>query len=201
MFKYESFMQTLQTQRLLLRALTPEVYEDVFSTYSDEGLMQFFGCKSATELEEERKKKSEGLSMYRKTFLIFQLIEKESKKVVGWCGYHTWYFTHFRAEIGYMLFDDLNKGKGFMKEALPAVLNYGFQVMGLKRVEAFLSLENIPSLKLVTTLGFKQEGTLRDHYLKDGKLEDSTVFSLLIREYEEQPWKREVTYQNAAGVK
>ena len=90
---------------------------------------------------------------------------------------------------------------GYMKEALPAVLDYGFRVMGLKRVEAFLSLENTPSLKLVRSLGFKEEGTLRDHYFKDGKLEDSTVFSLLLNEYEMQLWKQEVNFELSYGIK
>ena len=194
-------MQIIKTKRLLLRALTPEIYEEVFSTFSEEGLMQFFGCRDANELDEERKKYNEGLSMYRKSFLVFQLIEKETNQIIGWCGFHTWYLPHFRAEVGYVLSDESKRGKGYMKEALPAVLDYGFNVMGLKRVEAFLSLENTPSLKLVTSLGFKEEGTLRDHYFKDGRLEDSTVFSLLLNEYELQPWKQLVSLDINSTIK
>ena len=191
-FKNKVCMQILKTDRLLLRALTPEIYKEVFSTYNDDELMRFFGCRSVAELDEERKKNEAGLSMFRKSLLIFQLIEKESGEVIGWCGYHTWYLPHFRAEIGYSLSDESKKRKGYMKEALPVVLDYGFRVMGMKRVEAFLSLENLPSLRLVSSLGFKQEGTLRDHYFTNGKQEDSTVFSLLLSEYEDQNWKQEV---------
>ncbi len=35
-----------------------------------------------------------------------QLIDKKTNKVIGWCGFHTWYTDHNRAEIGYGLFDD-----------------------------------------------------------------------------------------------
>jgi len=196
----KSCMQILKTKRLWLRALTPEVYEEVFSTYSEEELFKFFGCRTSAELDEEKKRNIQGLSMYRKSFLSFQLVEKESANVIGTCGYHTWYLPHFRAEIGYALNDEEKKGRGYMKEALMAVLDYGFRVMGLKRVEAFLNLENIPSLKLVTSLGFREEGTLRQHYFKDGKLEDSTVCSLLINEYEAQPWKQEVDFEVDASL-
>ena len=96
-FKNKVCMQILKTDRLLLRALTPEIYKEVFSTYNDDELMRFFGCRSVAELDEERKKNEAGLSMFRKSLLIFQLIEKESGEVIGWCGNHTWYLPHFRA--------------------------------------------------------------------------------------------------------
>lgn len=177
-------MELLQTPRLLLRKLTHEVYQQVFTSYTGEELKTFFGCRSNEELEEERKKYTDGLSMYRKACLVFQLLEKETNEVIGWCGYHTWYLPHYRAELGYELNDDSKKGKGYMKEALAAILDYGFTTMGLKRVEAFLDLENIPSLRLIQYFGFTQEGTLREHYFTNGRFEDSTVFSLLHKEYQ-----------------
>lgn len=175
--------KTMETDRLILRALTPEVYQQVFTSYNDGELRQFFGCSTDEDLAEERRKYEDGLRMYKKSFLVFQLMEKASGKVIGWCGYHTWYLPHYRAEIGYMLTDEAAKGRGYMKEALRAVLAYGFTDMGLKRVEAFIGPGNVPSLKLVKALGFTEEGTLREHYFKNGALEDSVVFSLLAREF------------------
>ena len=177
----------IQTPRLILRTLTPEVYEYVFTRYSKPELMEFFGCATEREYEEEYKKFNDGLSMYRKSLLIFQLIEKESNKVIGWCGYHTWYLNHDRAEIGYAILDESKKQKGFMKEALKEVINYGFIKMGLKRIEALLAPDNNPSLKLVTAFGFQKEGVLREHYLTKGRYEDSVMFSLLEREFQTTP--------------
>ncbi len=173
----------LETERLILRRLTPEVYKYVFSNYDNRQLIDFFGCISEEELEEERKKNEQGLSMYRKSVLIFQLVEKSSGKVIGWCGYHTWYETHYRAEIGYQISSDSGKRKGYMSEALPAVLDYGFRSMNLKRIEAMVSPSNEASLKLLSGQGFVKEGLMREHYFINGKFEDSFVFSLLEREY------------------
>jgi len=47
--------------------------------------------------------------------------------VIGWCGFHTWYTDHHRAEIGYGIYKDEFKKQGFMTEALEAVLEYGFE--------------------------------------------------------------------------
>ena len=118
-----------------------------------------------------------------KSFLYFHLLEKHTNSVIGWCGYHTWFTQHRRAEIGYVLNDDSNKGKGYMKEALPAVLKYGFEKMDLHRIEALVAPGNIPSLKLLQHTGFTHEGLLRQHYMKNSLLEDSAIFSLLCHEY------------------
>ena len=101
--------ETLQTSRLILRALTPELYKQIFAEYTRPEIMEFFGCTTEKEYQEELKKYQQGLSMYLKSLLLFQLIEKQSRKVIGWCGYHTWYINHNRAEIGYMLTNEESK--------------------------------------------------------------------------------------------
>jgi [ribosomal protein S5]-alanine N-acetyltransferase len=174
---------TIPTQRLLLREMNPEVYRHVFTTYTDEQMMNFFGFKNAAELEIKKQQYNGGLSMFNKTFLYFQLLKKDSGEFIGWCGYHTWYIQHFRSEIGYGLTNEQERAKGYMKEAFPQIIRYGFEKMNLHRIEAFIGPSNIPSLKLVQGSGFKQEGVLREHYYKDGKPEDSVVFSLLRDEY------------------
>jgi [ribosomal protein S5]-alanine N-acetyltransferase len=170
---------TLFTERLLLRLLNPEIYKEVMSTFGDDAIMQYFGLTTTEELQQEKQRFSEGMTMAGRSFLYFHLIEKKSLVVMGWCGYHTWFTRHRRAEIGYVLNEDRYKGKGYMREALPVVLSYGFEKMNLHRIEAIVAPGNEPSIKLVKRLGFTEEGLLREHYMKNNKLEDSIMFSLL----------------------
>lgn len=172
-------LTVLNTERLSLRKITPEVYDYIYNTLSEEEQLRFLSLVSLEELKKEQEKHKKGLATYNKTFVYFHLIDKETELVIGWCGYHTWYIDHNRAEIGYELIDDTYKNKGFMTEALQLIIAYGFDQMSLNRIEAFISLENIPSFKLLTKFGFMQEGLLKNHYLKDGAYEDSAVFSLL----------------------
>lgn len=174
---------TLTTERLLLRTVTPEVYQEVFTNYSIEEAMAFFGCANKTELLQEQQKYEGGLTTYRISFLAFIIVEKSSGRAIGKCGYHVWQKEHARAEVGYGLFAERDKNKGYMKEALGRVLRFGFNDMQLNRIEAFVSPGNEPSLKLVKGFGFTEEGLLREHYCKNGQPEDSLVFSLLKREY------------------
>ena len=174
--------ETLPTERMYLRKVTAEVYRYVFENYDEAALQAFFGNITAAELARERSKNLQGLEMFGKSFLGFQLLARDTGKVLGSCGFHTWYVEHQRAEIGYALLEEGSKGKGLMTEALRVILPYGFEQMGLHRIEAFLSLENTPSLRLVQKFGFQQEGILREHYYKNGRIEDSAVFGLLRHE-------------------
>ena len=178
--------ETIHTPRLLLRKITPEVYRFVFTHYTEEELQRFFGFHTEEDRLKEHERFEKGVSTFNKSFAMFQLLDNISGKVIGSCGYHTWYLEHRRAEVGYALTNDEFKQKGLMKEALGAVLQYGFNVMNLHRVEAFVAPENEPSLKLVRHFAFTQEGHLREHYFKNGVVEDSIVFSLLQSEYRQQ---------------
>ncbi len=177
--------QELHTKRLLLRKVTPEVHAYVIENYSTEEAISFFGHSDSEGLETEQKRYKSGLETFNRSILYFQLIDKETKNVIGWCGYHTWYKDHARAEIGYGLNEEQYKLKGLMTEAMQVVLRFGFEEMQLHRVEAFISPKNIASLKLAQKFGFTAEGCLREHYLKDGIHEDSAVFGLLRKEWAE----------------
>lgn len=173
----------LLTPRLTLRIVTPQGYNHALENLSDTELMAFFGTDEAG-IAKERFRYNGGLVTFNRSFISFYIIENESSKVIGWCGFHTWYTEHNRAEIGYFLNDDCHKHKGYMSEVLPVVLRYGFEQMNLHRVEALLADYNTASKRLLIKSGFVYEGCLRQHYYVDGVPEDSVIYSLLKDEFE-----------------
>ncbi len=70
-----------------------------------------------------------------------------------------------------------------MTEALKPIIAYGFGEMNLHRIEALTATYNVPSQKLLENNDFVKEGLLREHYMVDGKAENSVIFSLLKSEY------------------
>lgn len=172
------------TERLVLRKITPEVYNFVFSNYSELEQMLFLGLKTKEELTREKIKLEKGLATYNKRFLYFLLLSKESNKIIGWAGYHTWYLDHNRAEIGYGLYFEEYKRKGLMKEALDFIIPYGFDNMNLNRIEAFIGEENDASLKLIAKFNFSKEGVLKEHYLNKNIYEDSVIFGLIKKDFQ-----------------
>lgn len=176
-------LEFLETPRMKLRILTPDVYDCVFNHYSDQEIMHFFGLENEQLIQEEKRKYNLGIATYNKTFVNFQLIDKLTETLIGACGFHTYYIEHSRAEIGYHLFFDHYKNRGLMTEALLKIIHYGFDVMKLNRIEAFVSPHNEASIKLLKKFNFVDEGLMRKHYCKNNIMEDSLVCSLLRSEY------------------
>jgi ribosomal-protein-alanine N-acetyltransferase len=88
------------------------------------------------------------------------------------------------AEISYHL-AEAHQGRGIGTEAVTQLVNYVFDQTDLVRLFALISVENRASRKLVEKLGFVHEGTLRSHFVINGKRVDQCVYGLL-----EKEWKR-----------
>lgn len=181
MFIFHSHL--ISTPNFLLREINPELVSKIVSSCKDHEIMEYLNIETLDLLGVEKEKLRKGISSYHFTFLYFQIIEKKSNTIIGWCGYHTWIPKHQKAEIGYVLNDKKNWGKGIMKEVLPFVLNFGFKEMNLHRIEAMTARENLVSKKLLLNNGFIYEGLLRKNYLKNQVFEDSEMYSLLAGEY------------------
>lgn len=98
--------------------------------------------------------------------------------LIGTIGYWRILKDHYRAEIGYMI-QPSQQGKGLMKEAIEAVLKYGFQDMKLHSVEANVNPGNLPSINLLEKCGFVKEAHFRENYYYKGLFLDSAVYSLI----------------------
>lgn len=174
--------ETIQTERLLIKKLDSQIMNEIFELNNDDEIKKILGV---TDEEFIRQKKiyQKGYESYNQKMLNFQIVEKESDTIIGNCGFHSWNPQHHRAEVGYALNSDEFKNKGFMKEALQKVIEYGFQELDLNRIEALIDENNTPSKKLLEYFGFTKEGVVRGHYLVDGVFEDSVLYSLLKSEY------------------
>ncbi len=171
------------TPRTLLRVVTPEILEEVFTQFPIEQQTAFFGVDSEEGFKQEKERYKKGLTTFNKSFRYFYLLNRADNRRIGWCGFHTWYLDHNRAEIGYAITDDRYKGQGIMTEAFREVIRHGFSAMNLNRIEAFISPENTASIKLVAGMKFIREGHMRQHFVKNGIAEDSLIFSLLKDEF------------------
>lgn len=175
--------ETLSTDRLILKKLTPESFSYIFANHSKEEIKKLLGLTTDDDFIREQKKAEGGYKTYDRSIAHFKLILKESNDVIGGAGFHNWYALHRRAELGYMLYKDEHKRKGYMEEALRAILDYGFYNMELNRVEANIGPKNEASLNLIKKFGFSQEGYLKQHFMYEGEVQDTLVFALLKEEY------------------
>lgn len=103
---------------------------------------------------------------------------KGERDIIGSIGFHNWDKGHDKAKMGYDLRPE-HWGKGIMREALERTVRFGFEEMGLNRIEVSVLATNPRSMALVSRLGFVREGVLRDFSKIDGVYTDEHVFSLL----------------------
>jgi len=172
----------IETERLVLRLDTPETIRYVFEHYTMPEQIAYLGLDEASYPAQREKYK---ISLQRQMPMhVFYLLDKDDRQVIGFCGYFRYYPEHARAEIGYALNDDKHKRKGIMHEAIQPVIQYGFEQMGLNRLEAMVTPTNVASRRLLEKNHFVYEGVLRSHYYTGTEYDDSASYSILRKEYE-----------------
>ena len=85
---------------------------------------------------------------------------------------------HKTASLTFVLLPKFHK-QGYMFNALSQCISLLFTNHSIFRIEAQVYTQNIPSIKLLESLGFVNEGTLRKNFMINGKLEDSYMFAKL----------------------
>ena len=83
-----------------------------------------------------------------------------------------------QAEIGYWLGREY-WGQGFCTEAVIAVIDHGFETLGLHRIFAQHIARNNASARVLEKAGFSKEGILRQHARKWGVFEDVICYGML----------------------
>jgi RimJ/RimL family protein N-acetyltransferase len=83
-----------------------------------------------------------------------------------------------RAELGYWTGVPY-WGQGYMTEAVRAVIAFGFDTLGLHRIQATAYPRNVGSWRVMEKAGMTYEGTLREFYVKNGVPEDARMYAVL----------------------
>ena len=85
------------------------------------------------------------------------LMDKTTKNKLGTCGYHVWNPDQKEVEIGFELMEQYT-GKGYMQEAVEAIIEFARQKMKVDRINAIVSINNINCIKLLEKLRFIKGG-------------------------------------------
>ena len=82
------------------------------------------------------------------------------------------------ASLGYWVGEPFAR-QGYMTATLPLAIDFGFERLGLHRLEAACLPSNIPSRSLLARAGFHQEGCAREYLCIAGKWQDHVLFAIL----------------------
>ena len=146
--------------------ITPNIYQSVFDDEYFEQIkneLENFGFEVFTETQR-------------------YMILKEENKMIGTLELHT-YVRGYKAELGYSINPNY-QGKGYATEASIEAIVWGFEELGLSRIECTTYTYNIPSQKVCKKLGFTYEGVRKKGYqLYDGSLHDIKCYAITDDEY------------------
>ncbi|WP_299220711.1 GNAT family N-acetyltransferase [uncultured Aquimarina sp.] len=172
-------MLTLKGEHIYLRALEPEDLDFVYLIENDERIWEM----STTQTPYSR-------------FLIKQYLENahqdiyEAKQLrlvicsydeatLGLIDLFDFNPTHNRAGVGILIAEQVHRGKGYGKEALTLIKNYGKTHLRLHQLYANIAEDNLASIKLFEKEGFKKIGTKNEWNLVDGVYKDELLYQLI----------------------
>ena len=168
---------TLHTDRLILREITPEDAQSIFSYFSNDTVTQHYGMKTFERIEEAERLVVAFATSYKEKRGIRWAIERKSQQgLIGTIGFNLWSSAHRRAEVGYELHPDFWR-KGYSLEALKAVVEFGFKELQLTRIGAVVYIENEASNQLLHKFGFEKEGILKQYMVQNNKAHDVNIYA------------------------
>ncbi|HUQ34543.1 MAG TPA: GNAT family N-acetyltransferase [Pyrinomonadaceae bacterium] len=141
----------VETERLRLRAFTPEDLNDLHLIFGDPQVMKYISGgtpRSREETEIGMGRTIEGWQ--RRGFGFWAVTSKDDDKLIGYCGLILLENTT-EIEVAYG-FKRSQWGKGFATEAARACLRFGFEELKLERIVAVVNHGNVASQRVLEKL-------------------------------------------------
>jgi len=177
-------LPTIPTKRLRLRWLVPDDVPTLAAIFCDPEVCRFWSHAALPDVAAARALYDEIVSSFAaRTLFQWGIAERGTNAVVGTCTLAALSSEHRRAELGFAL-ARASWGRGYIAEALPALVSFAFETLDLNRLEADVDPRNQRSIRALERLGFEREGHLRERYYVNGERQDAVLYGLLRREWE-----------------
>ncbi len=151
--------------------------------YNDVAFMRHYDVVSAIPKNIEDVK--EILSDIRKcnTAYIFAVKSFEHQELIGVTGFENICWNNGTALIYIGVGKEKHRGRGYAKEALKLIMEFGFEELNFHRIYLTVLEYNEPAIKLYEKLGFTREGTYREFIHRDGRRYDMYLYGILRPEW------------------
>ncbi|MEP6569731.1 MAG: GNAT family N-acetyltransferase [Acidobacteriota bacterium] len=154
-------MTILETDRLVLRRLSFDDAEFILELLNQPSFLRYIGDKEVRNTEDAVRYIETGpqASYERFGFGLYLVQLKESELPIGMCGLLK-RDTLPDVDIGFAFLPDY-WSQGYAFEAAAAVMTYGRETLGLRRIVAITSVDNAASIKLLEKIGLRFERLIK----------------------------------------
>lgn len=173
----------ISTPRVVLRWISEDDIDSLYEIFSNHHVMRYWSSgplpdrQAAADLQREIAEGNENETMFK-----WGLALRDSNTIIGTTTLFNLNLDNGRAELGYAM-SHAHWGKGYMNEALNALVSHAFEAMDLRRLEADVDPRNAASIRVLEKLGFQREGFLRERWHVNGEIQDAFFYGLLRREW------------------
>ena len=173
----------LKSKNIFLRPLSKEDGFDNYASWlNDQKTTLFMGSgrfpatiRGLKEYIDSYNKSKDGM--------LLGIFLKKSSRHVGNITLHQISWKDRHAEIGILIGDKKSRGKGYATEAVRLVADHAFNKLNLRKLYTGTVKGNEASKRAFEKVGFRIEGTLREHFYLNGKYLDCYRMGLLRSEY------------------
>lgn len=174
-----------ETERLTLKILKQDSADDVldfymnnkeiFEKYEPDRPQNFYTRNYQATLLNYEYNLSLKLAAYR--FWVFE--KKSPERIIGTISFHNITRSIYQScQLGYK-FDQRYWRRGYARESIQRAISVTFDEMKLRRIEAVVLPSNTPSIRLLESLGFKNEGICHSYIFLHGSWADHLRYSII----------------------
>jgi [ribosomal protein S5]-alanine N-acetyltransferase len=140
----------LTTERLTLRQLVINDDQEIFTLRSDNEINKYLDRDKSNTIDDARNFINK---ITKNDSLYWAITLSDKNKLVGTICLFGFSDESYKCEIGYELLTTF-QGQGIMKEAVEKVIEYAFNTINVKKIEASLHRDNLSSIKLLEKFSF-----------------------------------------------
>ena len=178
--------QTIKTARLTLRKIEQDDAEMMFRNWSsDDEVSRYMRWSTHKNVEETRAIIQNWFDGYIENNRYHWGICLENGEMIGSVGVMMTAESDFRAELGYCVGRKW-WGQGYTSEAVKAVIDYMFANTDIERIEAYHSVNNPVSGRVMAKAGMRREGFARNKYKNRDGFQDCDLYGIVRDEWERQ---------------
>jgi RimJ/RimL family protein N-acetyltransferase len=173
---------TIVGDRVRLREFRMDDLEDSLAVVSDDRVTRWLSFDSLSR-EQQSQRLSDAIERARRnprTEYFLAVTTHENDRLIGFARLGLSGVK--AAKLGGAVASS-HWGKDYATDAARSLVQFGFAVLGLRRISAAIGPENSASIAVVAKLGFTHEGRLRDHVYTNGAWRDSELYSILAQEW------------------
>lgn len=176
---------TLESERALLRPLELDD-EKALQEVADDDSLWIYGLQDLSKPAELNKYIKKVISDRENgTSAVWVIIDKKTNKVAGCTRLAEISWRDERGQIGWTWIGRDFQGSGLNKEMKYLMLTYGFELLGLNRIEFKADERNHQSRQALLGIGATREGVLRQHMkIHNGYIRNTVFYSILRSEWD-----------------